>query len=288
MPFALGAYAIWGFLPLYLSLLSHVPPLEFVGWRIVFTLPVCLALVALLGQRRELLAALASWRVVLLLLASAVLIAVNWLIYAIAIQQGHVYAASLGYYINPLVNVLIGTLVLGERLSRLQWWAVSIAAAGISPLVWDGLDTLLVSLSLALSFGGYGLVRKLTPVGSLPGLTIETALLILPAIGIAAWFAAGIDGSSMGADMQTSVLLGLSGAITAAALLLFAVAARRMSYSALGFVQFLGPSLTFLQGMLVFKEPLHTAQLASFVAIWLAIALFCWDLWSRRDLIRAG
>jgi len=286
LPYAIGAYLIWGFLPLYLKLLHHVPPLEFVGWRIVFTLPICLTFVAMRGQGRELRAAIANRKVTLLLLVSATLIAANWAIYAVAVQSGHVLAASLGYYINPLVNVLAGTLFLGERLTRLQWAAVAVAAAGIAPLVWDGLDMLAISLSLAASFGGYGLVRKLTPVGSLPGLTIETGLLIIPAIGIAMWYAASLPGSSMGQDTQTSLLLIGSGAITAAALLLFAVAARRMSYSALGFVQFFSPSLAFLQGLFVFHEQLHTAQLISFIAIWLAIALFCWDLWSRRDLIR--
>jgi chloramphenicol-sensitive protein RarD len=287
LPYALGAYTIWGFLPLYLALLSHVPPLEFVGWRIIFSLPICLALVWLLGQWAELKAAIANRRAVLLLMASAALIAANWLIYVVAIQAGHIFATSLGYYINPLVNVLAGTVLLGERLSRLQWTAVAVAALGIAPLAWDGLDMLLISLSLALTFGGYGLVRKLAPVGSLSGLTIESALLIVPAMAIAAWFAASPQGSSFAVDGQTRLLLALSGVITASALLVFAVAARRMTYSALGFVQFLAPSLAFLQGLLVFKEPLRTVQLASFVAIWLAIALFCWDLWSRRDLIRS-
>jgi chloramphenicol-sensitive protein RarD len=288
MPYALGSFLIGGMLPLYLRQLHHVPPLEFIGWRIVFTLPVCLALVALRGLGGELKAAIADPRIALLLLTSASLIAINWTIYVIAIQSGHVFAASLGYYIYPLVNVLAGTLFLGERLSRLQWTAVALAAAGISPLIWDALDTLGISLSLAVTFSAYGLVRKFAPVGALAGLAIESALLLPPAIAVLVWSAAGPAQSAFGHDVSSSALIMLSGPITAWALLLFVVAARRMSYSVLGFVQFLSPTLVFLLGLFVFHEPLRHAQLVSFIAIWTAVALFCWDMWVRRDLIRAA
>jgi chloramphenicol-sensitive protein RarD len=282
LPQAIAAYLIWGLLPLYLMLVQHVPPFEFVGWRIIFTLPVCAVFVLLRRQLDDVLTALRNRRAMALLLLSAMLIGGNWLIYIAAIQAGHVFATSLGYYINPLVNVLAGTLFLGERMSRTQWIAVAIASAGVSLLAWDAREMLGISLVLAISFAGYGLVRKLAPVGSLPGLTIESLLLLAPAAGLVAWQAAGPSGMHFGHDLKADLLLASSGIITAVPLLLFAVAARRMNYSTLGFVQFLAPTIVFLLGLFVFHEPLRQVQLTCFVLIWIAIALFIWDLWSTR------
>ena len=282
LPYALGAYLIWGLLPLYLMHLRAVPPIELVGWRIVFTLPVCLGAVIATRQGTALRAAIADRKTLALLGLSALLIGANWVIYFIAILEGHVLAASLGYYINPLVNVLAGTVFLGERLSRAQWTAVGIAALGVSLLASGAGEMLGISLSLAGTFAAYGLLRKLVSTGSLPGLTIEAAILLGPAIAVLAWTAQGATGVSLGDATGTSVLIVLSGAITAVPLLLFATAARRMDYSALGFVQFLSPTLAFLLGLFVFHEPLRPIQLACFVAIWIAIAVFSWDLWRRR------
>ncbi|MET0373366.1 MAG: EamA family transporter RarD [Rhizorhabdus sp.] len=283
LPLAVVAYTIWGFLPLYLALVRQVPALEFVAWRVIFTLPLCLAIVAWRGQRAELAAALRNGRVLRLLLLSSLLIGANWVIYVAAVNGGHIYAASLGYYINPLINVLLGTVFLKERLGRLQWLAVALAGAGVALLLAGGAaDTLGISLALAFSFGFYGLVRKLAPVGSVPGLTIESALLLLPATAGAAWFAHSPAGSSFGADPRTSLLLIGAGVVTAVPLLLFAVAARRMDYSTLGFVQFLAPTIVFILGLTVFGEQLRPAQLGCFVLIWAAIVLFSWDLLRRR------
>lgn len=281
VPAALGAYLIWGFLPLYLILVRSVPPTEFVAWRIVWTLPLCLAIVAMRRQWPEIAATLRNPRALGLLGASATLIAVNWLVYTWAIQVGEVYAASLGYYINPLVNVLLGTVLLGEKLSKRQWLAVGIAGAGIAMLLAGALTTLWISLTLAFSFGTYGLLRKQVTVGALPGLTIESAILLLPAAAVAGWFAA-TTGSSFGHDPMLSLALVLGGVVTAIPLWLFAVAARRMDYSMLGFFQFLAPSIVFVLGLTVFDKPLHPAEIAAFAAIWIAIAVFVWDLVARR------
>ena len=181
---ALGAYLIWGFLPLYLMLVQSVPPFEFVGWRIIWTLPLCLLIVLFRRQFPELLAALKSPRSLLALTASAVLIGINWFVYIWAIMAGEVYATSIGYYLNPLVNVLLGTLVLGEKLSKRQWLAVAIAAVAVALLAAGALTSLWISLSLGFSFGLYGLVRKQVAVGSLPGLTIESAILLPIAVAI--------------------------------------------------------------------------------------------------------
>lgn len=282
LPLAVGAYTIWGFVPLYFHALSNVPPVELVAWRIVLTLPLCLAIIAVRGQGPDLRLALATPKIVLQLAASASVVAINWLTYVMAVVYGHVLAASLGYYINPLVNVLLGTVFLGERLGRRQWLAVAIAAAGVALLVWGARDMLSISLALAGSFGLYGLVRKLAPVGSLPGLTIETALLSLPA---AAWLmltAAGPANTHFGHDAGLSTLIALSGVATATPLLLFALAARQMDYSALGFVQYLAPTIAFVLGLTVFGEPLRPVQLGCFVLIWISVAVYAWDILAKR------
>jgi chloramphenicol-sensitive protein RarD len=286
LPFALGAYVIWGFLPLYLMLVASVPPFEFVGWRIIWTLPLCLVIVAWRGQFAELRAAIANRRAMLALAASAALIGVNWFVYVWAIMAGEVYAASIGYYLNPLLNVLLGTAFLKERLSRWQWVAVGVAALAVALLAAGALTTLWISLSLALSFALYGLVRKQVAVGSLPGLTIESALLVVPSIMIAGWYAASPQGSAFGQDAVMSGLIVFSGVVTAVPLLLFAIAARRMEYSTLGFIQYLAPTIVFFLGLIVFKQELRPAQLGSFVLIWAAVAIFVGDLWARKRAAR--
>jgi chloramphenicol-sensitive protein RarD len=210
------------------------------------------------------------------LLASATLVAINWLIYIWAVSTDHILAASLGYYLNPLVNVLLGRLFLGERLRPLQMVAVGVAAIGVAILIGDALDTLWVSISLALSFGLYGLIRKITPVGSVPGLATETTLLAPLALGAVLYFAQ-VGGGGFGDDVTTSGLLILAGAVTAIPLLMFATAARRMSYTSLGFVQYTAPSIAFLLGVFVYGEPLSTTKLACFILIWFSIAIFCAD-----------
>lgn len=288
LPLAIAAYFIWGFLPLYIALLRHVPAFELVGWRVIFTLPLCLVIILLRRQWPDLKAALGNSRIMRLLAVSALLIATNWVIYIAAINAGHIYAASLGYYINPLLNVLLGTVFLGEKLSRLQWGAVALATAGVTILLFGAIDTLGISLALAVTFALYGLVRKLTPVGSVPGLTIESGLLLPLAAGVAIWFAHGPAVSSFGHDPSTSLLLIGAGAVTAVPLLMFAVAARRMDYSTLGFTQFLAPTIVFILGLTVFGEELRPAQLACFALIWSAIALFSWDLLKRRERASAA
>lgn len=285
-PAALGAYVIWGFLPLYLLLVTSVPPFEFVGWRIIWTLPLCLLIVAMRKQFGELAKAVTNPRMLLALFASATLIAINWFVYIWAIMHNQVYAASLGYYLNPLLNVLLGTVLLGERLSWRQWLAVAIAASGVAVLAAGAITTLWISLSLAFSFGLYGVVRKQVPVGALPGLTIESAILLLPACGIAVWYAAGPNGTSFGNDWFLSLAIIFSGVVTAVPLLLFAIAARRMNYSTLGFIQYLAPTIVFLLGLTVFGEQLRTVQLGSFILIWTAVAIFVADLWLRNRRAR--
>ena len=277
---AFSAYVIWGFLPLYLILVRSVPAFEFVGWRIIWTLPLCLLIVLARKQWPDLRTALRNRRTVAWLAASATLIAINWVVYVWAIQNGQVYAASLGYYINPLVNVLLGTVLLGEKLSRPQWAAVGLAGIGVSLLAAGALTTLWISLTLALSFGSYGLIRKQLDVGSVPGLTIESALLLLPSLAVA-WYYAQTQGSSFAVSTELSVAIMAGGVVTAFPLLLFAIAARKLPYSMLGFIQFLAPSIVFVLGLTVFGEELKPVQAACFACIWAAAAIFVWDLVAR-------
>ena len=277
---AFSAYVIWGFLPLYLILVRSVPAFEFVGWRIIWTLPLCLLIVLARRQGTDLRAALANRRTLGLLALSATLIAVNWVVYVWAIQNGQVYAASLGYYITPLVNVLLGTVLLGEKLSRPQWAAVGLAGIGVSLLAAGALTTLWISLTLALSFGSYGLIRKQLDVGSVPGLTIESALLLLPSFAVA-WYYAQTQGSSFAVSTELSLTIMAGGVVTAFPLLLFAIAARKLPYSMLGFIQFLAPSIVFVLGLTVFGEELKPVQAACFACIWAAAAIFVWDLVAR-------
>ena len=289
IPFALGAHAVWGLMPLYLILVRSVPPVEFVAWRIIFTLPICFAILALRKQWPEVKAALRDKRSLLALLASSAMIGINWVLYVVAIQTDHVYAASLGYYILPLVMMVFGLVVLKERLNRFQWAAVGCAAIGVTLLALGALSTLAFSLTMAVTFAIYGLIRKMVPVGSLAGMTIETLLLYIPAIIVAAWFAVQPAGSSMAVDLGLSLSIALGGGMTAAPLLLFAVAARKMDYTAIGFLQFLSPTIVFLLGLFYFHEELKLAQLGCFVLIWIAMGLFVWDLLrSRRRVAAAG
>lgn len=282
LPQAFGAYLSWALFPLYFALLHHVSPFEVVAWRVLFTLPFCVAAIAARRQLAELGAALANPRVFGALALSGLLIGGNWLVYVSAVMSGHVLATSLGYYINPLVNVLAGTIFLRERLSRSQWLAVALAAIGVALLASDALATLWISMALALSFAGYGLTRKFAPVNALPGLAVETLVLTAPALGLALWQAAGEGGLTMGTAPGISLLLMAAGPITAVPLMLFASAARRLDFSVLGFIQFVTPTGLFLLGLFAFGEPLRPIQLVCFLFIWTAIAVFCWDLLSRR------
>lgn len=289
---AIGAYTLWGLMPLYLLTVKTVPPVEFVGWRILWTIPLCFVILVFRRQWGEFLAIFRNRRALLILAAAATLVATNWVVYVLAIQRGNLYAASLGYYINPLVNVFLGTVVLGEKMSRMLWIAVVLAGIGVAILLGGALTTLWISLTLALSFGTYGLLKKTVQAGAVPGLTMETVLLAIPAAATCWWFAQSTMGSSFTQSVELSALIMLGGAWTAIPLLLFAIAARRMDYSVLGFIQFLAPTMVFILGLTVFDEPLKPVQLASFAFIWAALALFVWELWrgkrKNRALAQAG
>ena len=276
LPLALAAYTIWGFLPLYIALLEPVPALELVAWRVIFTLPLCLAIAYFRRQLAEVARAFADFGVLRRLLASALLIAVNWVVYIAAVNGGHIYAASLGYYINPLVNVLLGTLFLGERLNRPQWFAVALAGVGVAVLLYGATDTLWVSLVLWLSFGLYGLVRKLAPVEPLAGLAVETgiaapvAVIYLLAVPLA-------QGRLLAGTPRESLLLLCSGLVTALPLLWFAIGAKRLRYSTLGIIQYLAPTCQLALAVLAYGEPFTSRHAVTFLLIWTAVLMYAAD-----------
>jgi chloramphenicol-sensitive protein RarD len=270
-----GAYALWGVLPLYIHLLRHVPALQFLAHRVLWSVVLLVVIVAVLRRGRAILAA-ARGRTLLMLMASALLIGVNWIVYIWAVQHAHVLEASLGYFINPLLNVALGMAVLGERVRRLQGVAIGIAALGVTILAVSGGGAIWISLALAASFGVYGLVRKIVAIDALGGLTVETLLLAPFCLALLVHAGASGDGA-WGQSTGLNLLLMFSGAVTAAPLLMFAAAARRMPYSSLGLLQYIAPSIQFALAVLVFGEPLRSAQLVTFVLIWGGCALYAID-----------
>jgi chloramphenicol-sensitive protein RarD len=278
---AIAAYSIWGFMPLFFKQLASVPAVEIISHRVIWAVPLLLCIMAVRKQLAEYTAALTTWATLRWMVLSAVLMSSNWLIYVWAVNNGQILSASLGYYFNPLLNILVGTVFLGERLNRTQWVAVGIAALAAAVLAAGALDTLWISFTLGASFCIYGLVRKMAPIGSVPGLAVETSLLLPMAIGAAYYFSQDTNLAGWGGDVNIMLLLAAGGVITATPLLLFATAARRMDYSMMGFFQYIGPTIQFLLGVFLYKEHLSTPRIIAFILIWSALALFSWDALRR-------
>ncbi|WP_254913663.1 EamA family transporter RarD [Sphingobium sp. Z007] len=281
---ALGAYSIWGLLPIVFKLVHHVGALEVVAQRVIWSLLLLLVMLTVRSGLPALWATLRAPRLRRALAASALLIAANWLIYIWAVNSDHILAGSLGYFLNPLVNVALGMIFLKERLRRGQAIAIAFAAAGVAIMAASALPTLWISISLALSFGLYALVRKVTPVAPMAGLATETLLLAPAALLYVGWLASQ-DRLSFGQDAGTTTMLVLLGAITTAPLVLFATAAQRLPMATLGVLQYLAPTLQFLCGVFLFGEKLSTGQMASFGLIWLGLILFASDSYAlaRRN-----
>lgn len=277
--YALGAYLSWGLFPLYFRQIATIPALQIVAHRTLWSLAfVTVVLVATRHLRwlREVTAA--TWRRFAL---SALLIAINWLTYVWAVGHGHVLDASLGYFINPLVNVALGFAVLQERPRPVQWLAVGLAAFGVLWLTVAAGRLPWVALVLAVSFGFYGLMRKTAALGAIEGLTLETLILApLAAAGLIWW---SQDGSMAGQTAVDWAWLAGTGPVTAGSLLLFAAGARRIPLATLGLVQYVSPSLQFLLGVFLFREPMDAGRLVAFAFIWSALAVYSAEgLWQTR------
>lgn len=271
------AYLIWGLFPLYFKAIQAVPAAEIIVHRILWSALFGGALLLVWkhpGWWREL---RAHPRRLVVLALSGSLIASNWLIYVWAVNNDRMLEASLGYYINPLVNVLLGLLLLGERLRRLQWLAVALAAVGVAQQVWQVGSLPWVSLALALTFGFYGLIRKQAPVAALPGLVVETWLLVPVALG---WLLLHPEAGSAQASFLTSsqaLWLMAAGPVTLVPLVSFNAAARHLPYATLGFLQYLAPTLVLMQAVWLFGEHLSASTLIAFMFIWAGLALFSVD-----------
>ncbi|MEK6193735.1 MAG: EamA family transporter RarD [Deltaproteobacteria bacterium] len=272
-----AAFLIWGISPLYWKALGSVPAVEIVLHRIVWSFLFLIPLVLIRKKWPAFTATLKNRRVMLTLLASALLVSCNWLIYIWAINAGHLLQASLGYYINPLVNVFLGMVFLKERLRRFQAFAVLLAALGVLYLTFFLGQFPWIALSLAFSFGLYGLIHKTMSVGSLVGLTIETLMLALPALIILVYLGQQALGVFSNQGVGIDLMLMASSVLTAVPLLFFSFGTRRLQLSTVGILQYIGPSCMFFMAVFLFDEPFFKAQVISFLMIWTALAIYSTD-----------
>ncbi len=275
---AASAFVLWGLMPLYWHLLKAVPSLQIVAHRVLW----CTILVAvwlLWSQGRGWFKAiLAKPRLAAMLALSGVCIGINWGLYIWAVNAGHVIESSLGYFINPLLNVVIGTLFLRERLNPTQWVSVAITAAGVLWLTFTYGSVPWIALALAGSFGLYGLIRKLAAVDSVTGLGFENTVLLLPALGYLLWIeSSGQGGFFSGWGVGVDALLIFAGVLTALPLIAFSFAVRRVPLSTIGLMQYIAPTMQFLIGVFVFREAFDRNRAIGFIVIWIALAIFAFD-----------
>ncbi|WP_342115853.1 EamA family transporter RarD [Pseudoduganella sp. OTU4001] len=285
MLYAAGAFLSWGLFPLYFHAIKDVPASEILAHRMAWSLLFLMLVLLVRRQWKWLPEVLRQPKVVGSFLASAFLLSANWFVYIWAVNNGHVVDASLGYFINPLVNVLLGMVVLKEKLRRGQWLAIGVAATGVAWLTWQAGQVPYIALVLALSFGAYGLLRKTAALAALEGLSFETMILFPLAVAYLGWLV--FNGQSVFVNAEsdsTRWLLAAAGPTTAIPLLLFAAGARRIPMSVLGMLQYMSPSLQMLLGVWVFHEAFSSARLLGFVLIWSALAIYMLEGWwiSRR------
>jgi chloramphenicol-sensitive protein RarD len=275
-----AAYLLWGLFPLYWPLLEPAGALEILAHRVVWSLVAVVVLLVVTG--RSVRALPRDRRRLLLLVGAAVLIGVNWGVYIWGVNNEHVVETSLGYFINPLVSVALGVVVLGERLRRTQWGAVVVAAGGVTVLTVEAGRPPWIALVLAFSFGTYGLVKKVVGVGAVEGLVVETAVLAPVALVFLAVVASGGEGNFTSHGAGHALLLTSAGVVTAIPLLAFAGAAARVPLNRLGLLQYMTPTIQFLIGVLLRHEPVSTGRLLGFVIVWLALLLFTVDTATNR------
>lgn len=283
----LGAFFLWGLVfPVYIKFVSDIDPVEVVAHRVVWTVAMLGAALVILRGPSAILRAIGTWRRLGILALTAALVTCNWTVFIWAVMEGRMVEASLGYYINPLVNVLLGVVFLAERLNRRQTAAVGLAAVGVLCLIaWSG-DLPWVSLVLPLTFGFYGMIRKRAAIDPTVGLLVETALILPVAGAYIAWV--GASGSFGTVGIGTDIRLILAGPMTFAPLLLFLFAAQRLKYSTIGLMQYLGPSGQLALGILVYGEHFSPAHLVAFAFIWAALCVYSLDAWTHRAVTPAA
>lgn len=288
LAFALTAYGLWGFLPLYMKLLEHMPAAEVVAHRVLWSLPISIVVLLVLRRTDALRQALRNPRMLAMGGVTAVLISINWGIYVWAISVDKTLDAALGYYINPLFSVFLAFVLLGEKLSRAQWVAIALACAAVVVLAVDAGGVPWVAIGLTLSWGFYAYAKKQLPIGPNQGFALEVLLLTLPCLGYLAWLTQSggahfyFDG---GRDMW--LLMGC-GLVTAIPLMIYANAAKRLRLSTIGVLQYIAPTMIFLVAVFVFEEPFGTARGIAFPMIWVALVIYSWSMLRQMKTTKAG
>jgi chloramphenicol-sensitive protein RarD len=272
--FGIAAYLIWGFFPIYFKTIQVVPPAQIMFHRIAWSFVLLVFLIVIRGQWRGLREAITGPKMLVTYAIAACLLAINWLTYVWGVNAGFVVETSLGYFINPLVSVALGVVILKERLRPMQWLPVGLAAAGVLYLTVQLGTPPWIALVLAFSFGLYGLLKKISPLGSLYGLTLETGVLFLPAVGYLLYAESQGYGSFGHVGPLNNLLLALAGLFTTTPLLMFSSAARSIPLSLLGLLQYIAPTCQFLLGVLLYKEPFSQTQWVGFGIIWIALLLY--------------
>jgi chloramphenicol-sensitive protein RarD len=280
--YALGAYVLWGLFPIYWKWLQHVPALQVIGHRIGWSFILLLIIVFTTRQWTKFRSTLTR-RVLGVYLIAGLILSVNWLVYVWGVNNGFIVETSLGYFINPLLSVLLGLIFLKERLRPMQWFPIALAACGVIYLTKAYGSLPWIALALALTFGTYGLVKKISPLGSLYGLTLETGLVFIPALAYLIFVEKSGQGSFGHTGIGSDLLLIGAGVVTTIPLLMFASAARRIPLTLVGIMQYIAPTLQFLIGVFIYKEAFTTTKLIGFAIVWIALIVFWLEgMFARR------
>jgi chloramphenicol-sensitive protein RarD len=280
--FALSAYLLWGVLPFYMKAVAHIPTLEVIAHRVVWSVPVAGAILIWLGRTADIRTALTTPRTLAMGMVTAALISINWGIYIWAIAAGRAVETALGYYINPLFSIFLAAMFLGERLSRAQWVAIALAGLAVAVLTWDSGGLPWVSVGLAVSWGLYAFAKRTLPIGPAQGFFLEVLILFLPCLAFAIWLEANGTGHFTGPDGWDIVLLLGAGLVTAVPLILYANGAKLLTLSTIGIMQYLSPTLIFLIAVFAFREPFSTATAVAFGLIWTALIIYSVSMFVGR------
>ena len=282
--YGVAAYLMWGFFPIYFKALQVVPSLQIMFHRVIWSFLFVALLIIMRRDWPRLKVSLRKPRILLVYTLTAGLLAINWLIYIYGINSGQVVETSLGYFINPLLSVALGVVFLHERLRPMQWFPIGLAAIGVLYLTLQYGSLPWIALALAFSFGLYGLFKKISPLGALHGLTLETGILFIPALLYLLYAESQATGSFGHHGLNVTILLAFSGVVTALPLLLFARAARSIPLTLLGILQYIAPTVQFLLGIFLYQEPFTLTRMVGFAIIWLALAIFTLEgIYERRN-----
>ncbi len=280
--FALAAYLLWGFLPMFMKQLAHISPAEVIAHRVIWSVPIAAVVLGITGQLRDLKVVFRTPRMLVMGAITATLISVNWGLYVWAIGTGHTLEAALGYYINPLFSIFLGRVLLGERLTRVQTVAIALAATAVALMTWQTGSLPLVALGLTVSWGFYAYFKRSLPIGANQGFMLEVLLLLIPAILYAAYLGSTGDSHFLTGPSRDTWLLLLCGVVTATPMMIYANGAKRLRLSTIGILQYIAPTMIFLTATFVFHEPLGQGQLVAFAMIWAALIIYTTSMLRNR------